>query len=415
MRIISIDVGMKNLAYCILNIPVEANDAIAAATAALSAHPAKSSAGSSTSSFSQESLDELMKKITIERWDVIDLRFEPTAIIPEPAAKLLCDNDSKQAKYMYIPPADKTKSLDIPKLYCLKCAEKSKYKIPSREIMPIKRNLALLQKKKMDELIDIHNIVVVPSASAAAASAATDENNKKIRKADKIKDIELVLSRDYLELIDDYKYAAATTATSTACDDGDDETDTHNVVLGTKKTKVNYTYAHDLDMITYGRNLMKHMDAILYPPVSASSSALSSPASALSPPPRIDMMIIENQISTIATRMKTLQGMITQYFIMKNVPQIEFISASCKLKLFTDSMLDVSKYVDATTYGDRKKAGITICRALGEMSPPPASPGALTPTNYATWMPMFEKHKKKDDLADCFLQCLWRVHLLMGV
>jgi hypothetical protein len=124
-------------------------------------------------------------------------------------------------------------------------------------------------------------------------------------------------------------------------------------------------------------------------------------------------MIIENQISTIATRMKTLQGMITQYFIMKNVPQIEFISASCKLKLFTDSMLDVSKYVDATTYGDRKKAGITICRALGEMSQPPASPGAST--NYATWMPMFEKHKKKDDLADCFLQCLWRVHLLMGV
>ena len=408
MRIISIDVGMKNLAYCILNIPVDANDAaIAAATATLSAHPAKSSAGSATSSFSQEYLDELMKKITIERWDVIDLRFEPTAIIPEPAAKLLCDNDSKQAKYMYIPPADKTKSLDIPKLYCLKCAEKSKYKIPSREIMPIKRNLALLQKKKMDELIDIHNMVVMPSASAAAApSSALATDNKKIRKADKIKDIELVLSRDYLELIDDYKYAAATTAaiaTATAApddgDDGDGEPSTHNVVLGTKKTKVNYTYAHDLDMITYGRNLMKHMDAILYPP-----------ASAASPPPRIDMMIIENQISTIATRMKTLQGMITQYFIMKNVPQIEFISASCKLKLFTDSMLDVSKYVDATTYGDRKKAGITICRALGEMSPAPPCG-----TNYATWMPMFEKHKKKDDLADCFLQCLWRVHLLTGV
>ena len=395
MRIISFDVGMKNLAYCILNIPVEADDAIAAATATLSAHPAKS-AGSLTSTFSQESLDELMKNITIERWDVIDLRFEPTAIIPEPAAKLLCNNDSKQAKYMYIP-ADKTKSLDTPKLYCLKCSEKSKYKIPSREIMPIKRNLALLQKKKMDELIDIHNMVVVPSA---ASTTATDDNNKKIRKADKIKDIELVLSRDYLEPIDDYKYAASTAAAA-ATASGDDEEDTHNVVLGTKKTKVNYTYAHDLDMITYGRNLMKHMDAILYPPPSASAS----------PPPRIDMMIIENQISTIATRMKTLQGMITQYFIMKNVPQIEFISASCKLKLFTDSMLDVSKYVDATTYGDRKKAGITICRALGEMSPP----APQTSTNYATWMPMFEKHKKKDDLADCFLQCLWRVHLLMGV
>lgn len=410
MRIISIDVGMKNLAYCILNIPVDANDAAAAAAY----HPAKS-AGSSTSSFSQESLDKLMKNITIERWDVIDLRFEPTAIIPEPAAKLLCNNDSKQAKYMYIPSKDKTKSLDTPKLYCLKCSEKSKYKIPPREIMPIKRNLALLQKKKMDELVDIYNMVVAPIS--VATSSATDDNNKKMRKADKIKEIEMVLSRDYLEPIDDYKYAAATaaataTSASSACaDDGDydGEPSTQNIVLGTKKTKVNYTYAHDLDMITYGRNLMKHMDAILYP-VPAPASALSSPASALSSPPRIDMMIIENQISTIATRMKTLQGMITQYFIMKNVPQIEFISASCKLKLFTDSMLDVSKYVDATTYGDRKKAGITICRALGEMTlPPPAS------TNYATWMPMFEKHKKKDDLADCFLQCLWRVHLLMGV
>jgi len=420
MRIISIDVGMKNLAYCILNIPIEANDA--AAAAALSAHHPAKSAGSSTSSFSQESLDELMKNITIERWDVIDLRFEPTAIIPEPAAKLLCNNDSKQAKYMYIPSRDKTKSLDTPKLYCLKCSEKSKYKIPSREIMPIKRNLALLQKKKMDELVDIYNMVVAPISATSATSAAstpTDDNNKKMRKADRIKEIEMVLSRDYLELIDDYKYATATAASaSSACaDDGDGDGDpsTQNIVLGTKKTKVNYTYAHDLDMITYGRNLMKHMDAILYPaPASALSSpasALSSPASTLSSPPRIDMMIIENQISTIATRMKTLQGMITQYFIMKNVPQIEFISASCKLKLFTDSMLDVSKYVDATTYGDRKKAGITICRALGEMSPP--APQAST--NYATWMPMFEKHKKKDDLADCFLQCLWRVHLLMGV
>jgi hypothetical protein len=34
---------------------------------------------------------------------------------------LLCNNDSKQAKYMYIPSSDNTKSLDTPKLYCLKC------------------------------------------------------------------------------------------------------------------------------------------------------------------------------------------------------------------------------------------------------------------------------------------------------
>ena len=126
------------------------------------------------------------------------------------------------------------------------------------------------------------------------------------------------------------------------------------------------------------------------------------------------MMIIENQISTLASRMKTLQGMITQYFIMKEVPQIEFISASCKLKLFTDSAttqedIDGDELiVDASTYTDRKKSGIAVCRSLGEIS-------RKYNSDYAKWMTIFETHKKKDDLADCFLQGLWRVHSLCAV
>jgi hypothetical protein len=101
--------------------------------------------------------------------------------------------------------------------------------------------------------------------------------------------------------------------------------------------------------------------------------------------------------------------MITQYFIMKHIPQIEFISASCKLKLFTDTSLDLTNtdtvYVDASTYADRKKSGINVCRSLGEIS-------RKRNSDYAKWMPVFENHKKKDDLSDCFLQGLWRVHLL---
>jgi hypothetical protein len=117
--------------------------------------------------------------------------------------------------------------------------------------------------------------------------------------------------------------------------------------------------------------------------------------------------------------MKTLQGMITQYFIMKHIEIIEFISASCKLKLFTDVSLDVTAAtatatdadssvmtcVDASTYADRKKSGIVVCRSLGEIS-------RKCNSDYAKWMPVFENHKKKDDLADCFLQGLWRFHLL---
>ena len=49
----------------------------------------------------------------------------------------------------------------------------------------------------------------------------------------------------------------------------------------------------------------------------------------------IDVVFIENQISPIANRMKTIQGMLAQYFIMTNDNiSIEFVSSSHKLKQF---------------------------------------------------------------------------------
>ena len=359
MRIISFDVGMKNLAYCLFHIP----DSLAT-----------SSNGGPTP------VTTLIHNIKIERWDVIDLRFEPTS--PESAAlttevisapKRTCINDSKLAKWMYLPQSTGTP----PALYCVKCSDKSKYKVPSREILPFKRKPELIMKKKLDELMDIK------ASLSTSSQSDTPAQNIKLRKADLIKEITTTLSRDYLEPFDENKYTAyiTTGVTSTI----------------TKPKKLNYTYAHDLDLITYGRNLTKHLDVILYP-----SNSNNTP---------IDMMIIENQISTLASRMKTLQGMITQYFIMKQVQQIEFISASCKLKLFTDSAIDIDGdelIVDASTYADRKKSGIAVCRSLGEISRKHNS-------DYAKWMPVFETHKKKDDLADCFLQGLWRVHLLCAV
>jgi len=366
MRIISFDVGMKNLAYCVLTIP-EPEPASAS----------ESASAPNISDFNQQSLDNLLQNLQIERWDVIDLRFEPTDIpdtpVPPPPKKI-CDNDTKQAKYMFLPtgPAPAPAPAPAHRLYCLKCAEKSKYKIPSREILPLKRKPELLSKKKLDELIDIRTQVNVVDKAAAAASGGI---NVKLRKADLIQEIKTTLSRDYLEPFDEGKYLNYCSSSTSG---------TGSTAAAAPFKKPNYTYAHDLDLITYGRNLMKHLDILL--------TSINGP---------IDMMIVENQISTLASRMKTLQGMITQYFIMKNVPQIEFISASCKLKLFTDSALDISSFIDASTYSDRKKSGISICRSLGAGGVP-----------YATWMPMFEKHKKKDDLADCFLQGLWRVYLL---
>ena len=105
----------------------------------------------------------------------------------------------------------------------------------------------------------------------------------------------------------------------------------------------------------------------------------------------IDYVIIENQIGPLAIRMKTIQGMIMQYFIMSAsliVPHIEFISASNKLK--------DCEAKDKKTYADRKKLGISKC--LDTLT----SREALN-----EHVDYFNKHKKKDDLADSFLQGLW--------
>lgn len=375
MRIISFDVGMKNLAYCVFSI-------------------------SDTVAFTGATPSELIHQIQIERWDVIDLRFPPNLsdtslqTTPPPPPKRTCVNDGKNAKWVapaqpsLVAPTAPLTSVSLvpaaapvsPLLYCAKCAERSKYRIPSREILPIKRKPELLQKKKLGELMDIKaNLSSMTTTAVGPAAAA----NLKLRKADLIQEITTILARDYLEPFDETKYSIYITGNVTSSSN--------------KPKKANYIYAHDLDLITYGRNMMKHLDSILFP--AFSETAPSAP---------IDMMIIENQISTLASRMKTLQGMITQYFIMKHIPQIEFISASCKLKLFTDTTTHTdlgaeALCVDASTYADRKKSGIIVCRSLGEISRKHNS-------GYAKWMPVFENHKKKDDLADCFLQGLWRVH-----
>ena len=100
---------------------------------------------------------------------------------------------------------------------------------------------------------------------------------------------------------------------------------------------------------------------------------------------QVDIVIIENQIGPLAIKMKTLQGMITQYFIIKKPNcNIHFISSINKLKDFTNNDEDLK-------YKDRKNKGINICENLLNVND----------------KIFFEKHKKKDDLADSFLQGYW--------
>lgn len=118
-----------------------------------------------------------------------------------------------------------------------------------------------------------------------------------------------------------------------------------------------------------------------------------------------DIILIENQISPIANRMKTIQGMIAQFFIThfrdvntntngtngsngSNVLPVKFVSSSNKLKGFVEGK---------TTYDERKKKGIDVTIELVSNHS----------ENKAKWLDLFKKHSKKDDLADSYLQALW--------
>jgi len=115
----------------------------------------------------------------------------------------------------------------------------------------------------------------------------------------------------------------------------------------------------------------------------------------------VDKIIIENQISPIANRMKTIQGMIAQYFIMNNKTNIAFISAANKLKAFTKPVVDLNgetenkEKKEKTKYSERKKAGVEITLTL------------LENEINSDFKQFFSTHEKKDDLADAFLQGVW--------
>lgn len=100
----------------------------------------------------------------------------------------------------------------------------------------------------------------------------------------------------------------------------------------------------------------------------------------------ITHVIIENQISKIASRMKTVQGMLTQYFIMREIcPHIEYISSSNKLKDFDTK---------ENSYKQHKIDSIEISKKILDIN------------ILGKWDLIFQT-TKKDDLADAFLQGLW--------
>jgi hypothetical protein len=262
MKILSIDVGIKNLAFCLFE-----ND-------------------------------------KINKWDVVNLTQQNERKCCEEVKGIICN---KPAKFM-----------KDNKCYCLKHSKKKEFKVPNSKMLP-----TYINKQNINTLIGL-----------------AEEYNLNFTKPIKKKDL-IIIINEYI------------------CNNYFEPIENKN--------------ASKLDLVNIGRNIQHNFDNIFNEEIVS-----------------IDKVIIENQISPIANRMKTIQGMISQYFIMRNNNiQIEFISSSNKLKIGN------TEKSEKITYSERKKLGIQKCLEL------------INSHNYNEWEMHFKNHSKKDDLADCFLQGIW--------
>jgi hypothetical protein len=117
-----------------------------------------------------------------------------------------------------------------------------------------------------------------------------------------------------------------------------------------------------------------------------------------------DCVVIENQPSFKNPRMKSIASTLYDYYLMRgvidkettksNITKVKFMSPSNKLKLANEGdmkqLIKVKSSDDTKAYKLTKSLGIKYCTELINHLP--------------NWLKHFNSHKKKDDLADSFLQ-----------
>jgi hypothetical protein len=297
MKLLSVDVGIKNLSFCLFDYDERINIK------------------------DIKDIKDINDKIRILKWDNIDLS--------EKISLKCCELDKNGLI------CDKPATLCITdKSFCLKCSKRQPYLRLAPELKP-----AFINKQKMLTLLEI------------AKKYKIDYDAVNVCKKPEI-----------IALINQF-------------------------VLQNCFTDVCKSNATKIDLVTIGRNLQHKFDELFYPSLNDLKEI---------EPLEIDTIIIENQIGPIANKMKTIQGMLAQYFIMKNNNiNIEFISASNKLKNFTPINAETGK-PEKLDYKQRKQLGVKTSLNIVD-----------TDTRFSEWSTFLHNHKKKDDLSDCFLQGIW--------
>jgi hypothetical protein len=279
MKILSIDVGIKNLAFCLFDkLPTS-------------------------------------EHFNVTKWDIINLTEEETLKCSFVEKNEVCNKPAKFKK--------------DDKCYCLKHSKKQQYQIPTSEQSP-----TFINKQKIAniyEIADNHNIKYDP----------------KIKKVDLSKLINEHIQKIYFETIESKK-------------------------------------AKEVELFNIGVNIKNKFNDMF------------------KDEGKIDYVIIENQIGPIANKMKTIQGMLSQYFIMRNNNiLIDFISATNKLKDFiptVEEKAEKAEKVEKMDYKQRKKLGIQTTLNI-----------VNNDFRFKIWSDFLHKHNKKDDLSDCFLQGMWYI------
>jgi hypothetical protein len=158
--------------------------------------------------------------------------------------------------------------------------------------------------------------------------------------------------------------------------------------------------AGDTDLVSIGKKIREQFDQILERHKD------------------ITHVLIENQISPLANRMKTIQGMLSQYFIMVyDTISIEFISSANKLKIFSSIKDDKDKdkgkdKIKEPTEKEKEKIEPTE-KTQSQTYKGHKKDGVYHSIQVLAKNAWISNHKwsldtkKKDDLADCFLQGLW--------
>ena len=323
MRIMSFDVGIKNMAYCIIN------------------------------------LDSNINGFSIIDWNILNLMekesetitcnciLEPTGskkkqLLAKQSAPKIC---GKKAKY------EKNE-----RTYCEKHALKCSHMMPSKECSP-----ASLKKMKLADIISI------------CAQQHITIDTKTFTKQMIVDVLNVHFEKNMLNPIKESR----------------------------KKT------AGDTDLICIGRNMKILLDQI-------------------SDIGEITHVIIENQISPIANRMKTIQGMLAQYFIMRGSPEImiEFVSSANKLKGFTPNIAkkdttSVSNLLMGEPESNKKGKDEKETRETNGKDPLKEKYKQHKQDSIIICSQFLNKNEhlkgwitsmnspKKDDLADCFLQGIW--------